>query len=103
VVHRAKAEFAQAVQQCLSLHRVRDREPTSIRSPSRRAFDYRRVYDAMRHIYPRRAASPAPGFAAGTVLVKDTMRKPGGIRAEPVQPRQPAMLVNEGLVLPHLQ
>jgi UDP-N-acetyl-D-mannosaminuronic acid dehydrogenase len=61
-------------------------------------IDYRRVYDAMRHNYPRARGIPAPGFAAGPCLVKDTMQL-AAFAQNQFSLGNAAMLVNEGLVL----
>lgn len=61
-------------------------------------IDYRRVYDAMRHNYPRARGIPAPGFAAGPCLVKDTMQL-AAFAQNQFSMGNAAMLVNEGLVL----
>jgi UDP-N-acetyl-D-mannosaminuronic acid dehydrogenase len=61
-------------------------------------IDYRRVYDAMRHNYPRASGIPAPGFAAGPCLVKDTMQL-AAFAQNQFSLGNAAMLVNEGLVL----
>src|SRR5262249_19091414 len=37
-------------------------------------LDFYRILHAMKHHYPRAAAMPAPGFAAGPCLFKDTMQ-----------------------------
>jgi UDP-N-acetyl-D-mannosaminuronic acid dehydrogenase len=61
-------------------------------------IDYRRVYDAMRHNYPRARSIPGPGFAAGPCLVKDTMQL-AAFAQNQFSLGNAAMLVNEGLVL----
>jgi UDP-N-acetyl-D-mannosaminuronic acid dehydrogenase len=61
-------------------------------------LDYRRVYDAMRRNYPRARGIPAPGFAAGPCLMKDTMQL-AAFAQNQFSLGNAAMLVNEGLVL----
>ena len=58
--------------------------------------DYDKVLHSVRHNYPRASDLPAPGFAAGPCLLKDTMQlsafSPGNFPMG-----QAAMIVNEGL------
>lgn len=58
--------------------------------------DYSRVLHAIRHDYPRAADLPAPGFAAGPCLLKDTMQVAAFAR-NTFTLGQAAMSVNEGL------
>jgi len=60
--------------------------------------DYRRVFGAMKHEYPRLKAMPRPGFAAGPCLVKDTMQLSAFARNQ-FSLGHAALLINEGLVL----
>jgi UDP-N-acetyl-D-mannosaminuronic acid dehydrogenase len=62
----------------------------------RAGVDYGRVLDAIRHNYPRAADLPAPGFAAGPCLLKDTMQL-AAFSPDHFPMGQSAMLVNEGL------
>jgi UDP-N-acetyl-D-mannosaminuronic acid dehydrogenase len=58
--------------------------------------DYGNVLNAIRHDYPRAADLPAPGFAAGPCLFKDTMQL-AAFTADHFPLGQSAMQVNEGL------
>ena len=58
--------------------------------------DYGNVLNAIRHDYPRAADLPAPGFAAGPCLFKDTMQL-SAFTADHFPMGQSAMQVNEGL------
>jgi UDP-N-acetyl-D-mannosaminuronic acid dehydrogenase len=58
--------------------------------------DYTRVLHAVRHEYPRGADLPAPGFAAGPCLFKDTMQL-AAFTADHFPMGQAAMQINEGL------
>jgi UDP-N-acetyl-D-mannosaminuronic acid dehydrogenase len=60
--------------------------------------DYRRVYEAMKHNYPRARGIPSPGLAAGPCLFKDTMQL-AAFAQNQFSLGNAAMLVNEGLVL----
>jgi UDP-N-acetyl-D-mannosaminuronic acid dehydrogenase len=59
-------------------------------------LDFNRVLHGCRHNYPRMAAMPGPGFAAGPCLVKDTMQLAAYSQDRFVLGHT-AMLVNEGL------
>jgi UDP-N-acetyl-D-mannosaminuronic acid dehydrogenase len=59
-------------------------------------LDYDRVLHAVRHDYPRAADLPAPGFAAGPCLLKDTMQL-AAFSTDHFPLGQSAMLVNEGM------
>jgi UDP-N-acetyl-D-mannosaminuronic acid dehydrogenase len=61
-------------------------------------LDYRRIYEAMKRNYPRARSIPAPGFAAGPCLFKDTMQL-AAFAQNQFSLGNAAMLVNEGLVL----
>jgi UDP-N-acetyl-D-mannosaminuronic acid dehydrogenase len=58
--------------------------------------DYSNVLEAIRHEYPRAQDLPAPGFAAGPCLLKDTMQL-SAFDGHNFALGQAAMLVNEGL------
>jgi UDP-N-acetyl-D-mannosaminuronic acid dehydrogenase len=58
--------------------------------------DYGNVLHAIRHDYPRAADLPAPGFAAGPCLLKDTMQL-AAFAPDHFPMGHSAMLVNEGL------
>jgi len=58
--------------------------------------DYGRILDAIRTDYPRAADLPAPGFAAGPCLLKDTMQL-SAFTPDHFALGQSAMQVNEGL------
>ena len=58
--------------------------------------DYDNVLHAIRHDYPRAADLPAPGFAAGPCLLKDTMQL-SAFTPDHFPMGHSAMLVNEGL------
>ena len=58
--------------------------------------DYGNVLQAIRRDYPRAADLPAPGFAAGPCLFKDTMQL-AAFTADHFPLGQSAMQVNEGL------
>jgi len=58
--------------------------------------DYQNVLSAIRTDYPRAADLPAPGFAAGPCLFKDTMQL-SAFTADHFPLGQAAMQVNEGL------
>jgi UDP-N-acetyl-D-mannosaminuronic acid dehydrogenase len=62
----------------------------------RSGLDYNRVLDAIREDYPRAADLPAPGFAAGPCLLKDTMQL-SAFTPDHFPMGQAAMQVNEGL------
>jgi UDP-N-acetyl-D-mannosaminuronic acid dehydrogenase len=59
-------------------------------------LDFYRVFHAMRHDYPRGAHLPAPGFAAGPCLFKDTMQL-SAFNKNSFFLGHAAMLINEGL------
>ena len=59
-------------------------------------IDYNNVLHAVRHHYPRAADLPAPGFAAGPCLLKDTMQL-AAFSPDHFPMGHSAMLVNEGL------
>jgi UDP-N-acetyl-D-mannosaminuronic acid dehydrogenase len=59
-------------------------------------IDYDNVLHAIRHDYPRAADLPAPGFAAGPCLLKDTMQL-AAFAPDHFPMGQSAMLINEGL------
>jgi UDP-N-acetyl-D-mannosaminuronic acid dehydrogenase len=61
-------------------------------------LDYNLILQAMKHDYPRAAYIPAPGFAAGPCLVKDTMQLLAFARNE-FALGNAAIMVNEGLPL----
>jgi UDP-N-acetyl-D-mannosaminuronic acid dehydrogenase len=58
--------------------------------------DYGRVLNAIREDYPRAADLPAPGFAAGPCLLKDTMQL-AAFTSDHFALGQAAMRANEGL------
>ena len=58
--------------------------------------DFYRIYDAMRHNYPRSQGIPTPGFAAGPCLFKDAMQL-AAFNNNRFYLGHAAMLVNEGL------
>ncbi|UBF28452.1 nucleotide sugar dehydrogenase [Kovacikia minuta CCNUW1] len=60
--------------------------------------DYHRVLQGMKQNYPRARDIPAPGFAAGPCLFKDTMQL-GAFSDNQFTLGHAAMLANEGLVL----
>ncbi len=60
--------------------------------------DYHRVLKGMKQNYPRARDIPAPGFAAGPCLFKDTMQL-GAFSNNQFTLGHAAMLANEGLVL----
>src|SRR5262249_18815069 len=57
------------------------------------------IYDAMRRNYPRARGIPTPGLTAGPCLMKDTMQL-AAFAQNQFNLGKPALLVNEGLVLP---
>jgi UDP-N-acetyl-D-mannosaminuronic acid dehydrogenase len=59
-------------------------------------IDYNQVLRAIRHNYPRASDLPAPGFAAGPCLLKDTMQL-AAFCSDHFPMGHAAMLVNEGL------
>jgi UDP-N-acetyl-D-mannosaminuronic acid dehydrogenase len=59
-------------------------------------LDYDRMLHAVRHDYPRAADLPAPGFAAGPCLLKDTMQL-AAFSPDHFPMGHAAMLINEGL------
>ncbi len=59
-------------------------------------LDFQRIYHAVTHRYPRCAAMPGPGFAAGPCLFKDTMQL-AAFNNNNFMLGHGAMLVNEGL------
>lgn len=59
-------------------------------------LDFHRIYRALTHKYPRAAAMPGPGFAAGPCLFKDTMQL-AAFNNNNFFLGHAAMLVNEGL------
>jgi UDP-N-acetyl-D-mannosaminuronic acid dehydrogenase len=59
-------------------------------------LDYDSILHAVRHNYPRAADLPAPGFAAGPCLLKDTMQL-AAFSSDHFPMGHAAMLVNEGL------
>jgi UDP-N-acetyl-D-mannosaminuronic acid dehydrogenase len=61
-------------------------------------LDFERIRHAIRHDYPRAADMPAPGFAAGPCLLKDTMQLAAFTNNNFVLGHS-AMLINEGLPL----
>ena len=61
-----------------------------------RNLDFHRILHAMKHNYPRAAHMPAPGFAAGPCLFKDTMQM-SAFNNNQFFLGHSAMLVNEGL------
>jgi UDP-N-acetyl-D-mannosaminuronic acid dehydrogenase len=58
--------------------------------------DFHRIHHAMTHNYPRAAALPKPGFAAGPCLLKDAMQL-AAFNNNRFYLGHAAMLVNEGL------
>jgi UDP-N-acetyl-D-mannosaminuronic acid dehydrogenase len=60
--------------------------------------DYHKVLKGMKQNYPRARDMPAPGFAAGPCLFKDTMQL-GAFSNNQFTLGHAAMLANEGLVL----
>jgi UDP-N-acetyl-D-mannosaminuronic acid dehydrogenase len=62
----------------------------------RSGVDYNRVLNAIRQDYPRAQDLPAPGFAAGPCLLKDTMQL-SAFTSDHFPMGQAAMQVNEGL------
>jgi UDP-N-acetyl-D-mannosaminuronic acid dehydrogenase len=63
---------------------------------NRSGLDYSRVLNAIREDYPRAADLPAPGFAAGPCLLKDTMQL-SAFTPDHFPMGQAAMQINEGL------
>ena len=63
---------------------------------NRSGLDYNRVLNAIREDYPRAADLPAPGFAAGPCLLKDTMQL-SAFTPDHFPMGQAAMQINEGL------
>jgi len=61
-----------------------------------RGLDFNRILHGCRHHYPRMAAMPGPGLAAGPCLVKDTMQLAAFSHNNFVLGHS-AMLINEGL------
>jgi UDP-N-acetyl-D-mannosaminuronic acid dehydrogenase len=61
-------------------------------------LDFERIRHAIRYDYPRAADMPAPGFAAGPCLLKDTMQLAAFNKNNFVLGHA-AMLINEGLPL----
>ncbi|MGH7876987.1 MAG: nucleotide sugar dehydrogenase [Candidatus Dormibacteraceae bacterium] len=59
-------------------------------------LDYDRILHAIRHNYPRAQDLPAPGFAAGPCLLKDTMQL-AAFASDHFPMGHAAMTVNEGL------
>jgi UDP-N-acetyl-D-mannosaminuronic acid dehydrogenase len=59
-------------------------------------LDYDNVLRAIRHNYPRAEDLPAPGFAAGPCLLKDTMQL-AAFTSDHFPMGHAAMLINEGL------
>lgn len=59
-------------------------------------LDFSRIYKAVTHMYSRAAAMPAPGFAAGPCLFKDTMQL-AAFNNNNFFLGHSAMLINEGL------
>ncbi len=59
-------------------------------------IDFHRIYQAIKYDYPRANGYPAPGFAAGPCLFKDTMQL-GSYFDNQFYLGHSAMLVNEGL------
>lgn len=59
-------------------------------------LDFQRIYKALTYKYPRAAAMPGPGFAAGPCLFKDTMQL-AAFNNNNFMLGHAAMLVNEGL------
>jgi UDP-N-acetyl-D-mannosaminuronic acid dehydrogenase len=62
----------------------------------RSGVDYNQVFHAIRHDYPRAQDLPAPGFAAGPCLLKDTMQL-SAFTPDHFPMGQAAMQINEGL------
>lgn len=61
-----------------------------------KGVDFYRIYQAIRHEYPRASGYKAPGFAAGPCLFKDTMQLASFFDHQ-FYLGHSAMLVNEGL------
>jgi len=61
-------------------------------------LDYYRIHEAIKHDYPRAADLPAPGFAAGPCLYKDTIQL-SAFNNHTFSLGHASLLVNEGL--PH--
>jgi len=59
-------------------------------------LDFYKIYNAITYKYPRAANFPAPGFAAGPCLLKDTMQV-AAYSSNSFFMGHTAMLVNEGL------
>ncbi len=59
-------------------------------------LDYDRILHAIRHNYPRARDLPAPGFAAGPCLLKDTMQL-AAFSTDHFPIGHAAMTINEGL------
>ena len=59
-------------------------------------LDFREIYKAMTHNYPRAKSLPRPGFAAGPCLFKDTMQL-AAFNNNNFFLGHTAMLINEGL------
>jgi UDP-N-acetyl-D-mannosaminuronic acid dehydrogenase len=62
----------------------------------RSGADYNQVFNAIRYEYPRAQDLPAPGFAAGPCLLKDTMQL-SAFTPDHFPMGQAAMQINEGL------
>ncbi len=62
----------------------------------RAEVDYGQVLNAIKYHYPRAADLPAPGFAAGPCLLKDTMQL-AAFTPDHFPMGHAAMLINEGL------
>jgi UDP-N-acetyl-D-mannosaminuronic acid dehydrogenase len=62
----------------------------------RSGVDYNQVFNAIRQDYPRAQDLPAPGFAAGPCLLKDTMQL-SAFTPDHFPMGQAAMQINEGL------
>ncbi len=62
----------------------------------RAGLNYDRIFNAIRHNYPRAEDLPGPGFAAGPCLVKDAMQL-AAFTPDHFPMGQAAMLINEGL------
>lgn len=63
---------------------------------SQNGLDYHKIYNALRHDYPRAQGFPGPGFTAGPCLFKDTMQL-AAYSNNTFFLGHAAMLVNEGL------
>jgi UDP-N-acetyl-D-mannosaminuronic acid dehydrogenase len=63
---------------------------------SQNGFDYHKIYNALRHNYPRAQGFPGAGFTAGPCLFKDTMQL-AAYSNNTFFLGHAAMLVNEGL------